>query len=344
MKRLLLVLLTMGAISGCVKIPADADYLSQGAGYTQTVFQPVLGRTSIMPDDAFATIFNADNSTLPLTFKMSKVRDAETGDTVDLFNKTFDVLVWKQPYTGLEKTREELEKKRSIEKHHLFEVREHSGQLVMWTPVDKAYLNAVKVQPSKGYNFDIEVSNSGGTKMIRNMQLKPMRPQPYWPNNIDPVTGNAYGTLNPTYLYNMKSYKDNTYLSSSDCQMVFYKDPESRDNTLTFEFRDSSYQPIDPKMFNITQWDKVCHHFGDPVFTSENVTYQVAYPIPLAGITTQYTIDNGLAAKVMFGFSRIGAGGIRQDAFIGTLLNIYEPGAWKIIFWFYRDNPDFRNN
>ncbi|WP_291906044.1 DUF5007 domain-containing protein [Chitinophaga sp. CB10] len=344
MKKLLLAMTTMGLLHACVKLPADADYLSKGAGYTQSNFQPILGRTTVMPNDPFATIFNADHSTLPLTFKMLSVRDAETGDTVDLFNKTFDVQVWKEAYTGFETTREEIEKKRVIEKHRLFEVREHSGQLVFWTPQDLQYLNAVKVQPHKGYKFDIEVSNSGGSKVIHNLELQPLRPQPFEPTNVDPVTGNSYGVLRPSVVSGIKNYNDDSYLSSADVQMVFYKDLNSKENTLTFEFRDSSYAPIDPKKFNSTQWEKVCHHFGEPVFTPEGVTYQVAYPIPLAAITTQYTTVNGLSAQSMFSFNRIGTGGMRQDATIGTQFRIFEPGAWKIIFWFYRGNPDFRNN
>ncbi|NIG54177.1 DUF5007 domain-containing protein [Chitinophaga sp. Cy-1792] len=340
MRKIFLVMMAAGMLGACVKLPADADFLSSGAGYTQTNFQPVIGRTTVMPEQG-NIIFNSDNSTLPLTFKMLNVREVVTGDTTDLFNKTFDVQVWKHQYTGLETTREEIEAKRTIEQHHLFEVREHSGQLVFWAPINLSYLNAIRVQPDPGYKFDVEVSNGGGSKVIRNLELQPLRAQPYWPTNIDPVTGNAYGALYPQLVSNMKTTRENTYLFNSDVQMVFFKDPKSTEHTLSFEFRDSSYNLIDPKKFNITRWDLVCHHFGDPVFTPENVTYQVAYPIPLAPIDTRYVTSGGQHATAKFGFNRISGGGFIEESYLGCDFNIYEPGAWKIIFWFYRGNPDF---
>ncbi|WP_143308962.1 DUF5007 domain-containing protein [Chitinophaga vietnamensis] len=345
MKRLQLLLAAAGLIGtqACVKVPADVDYISPGAGYNQTTFEPVLGRTSLLPGDPQTNIFNADHSTLPLTFKVMNVRTA-AGEPVDIFNKTFPVLVWKEAYTGLEKTREEIEKKRTIEEHHLFEVREHSGQFVMWTPIDPAYLNAVKVQPDPGYRFDVEVSNSGGTKMIRNMELKPLRQQPYEPNTIDPVTGNSYGTNNPNLVVNIKAKNSDYYMGNSAIKLIFYKDPKSTGNSLTFEFRDSSYNPIDPKMFGDTKWEEVVHHFGAAQFAPDGVTYDVAYPVPLTPLPTRYTNNLGNRAHVQFSYSRIGVAGIRETALLGTDLAIYEPGNWRVIFWFWARNPDFSNN
>jgi hypothetical protein len=328
---------------GCVKLPADVDFISPAANYTQTLFEPVLGRTTLLPTDPTINIFNPDNSTTPLTFKIMNMRDA-SGTTVDIFNKTFPVQVWKEAYTGLETTRAEVDKKRAIEQHHLFEVREHSGQFVMWAPTDLQYLNAIKVQPDSGYRFDVEVSNSGGSKMIRNLQLKPMRVQPYEPNVIDPVTGNSYGALVPYIVSNVKNFNDQSYLGNFDVIMVFSKDPKSTGNSLSFEFRDSSYNTIDPKKFNETKWEELVHHFGPAKFTAQAVTYDVAYPIPLALRQTKYTDVLGQRAIASFKYGRIANGASRVTATVETRFAIHEPGDWKVVFWFWKGNPDFRDN
>lgn len=341
-------LLTVLAASGlllyaCVKVPADVDFISSGANYNQTTFEPVLGRTSLLPQDPATNIFNADNSTSPLNFKIMNMRGAD-GGSAEIFNKTFPVLVWKEAYTGLETTREEIEKKRTIEQHHLFEVREHSGQFVMWAPNDLQYLNAIKMQPDSGYKFDVEVSNSGGSKMIRNLELKPLRPQPYAPSSIDPVTGNANGYTYAYLVSGVKNYNDDSYIGNTGVVMVFYKDPNATGNSLTFEFRDSSYDPINPALFKHTKWEDVVHHFGQPKFTPEGVTYDVAYPIPLALRQTKYTNGTGDRAVATFSYDRISNGALRVTAQVGTQFAIYEPGVWKIVFWFWRGNPDFRDN
>lgn len=340
--QLLTVLLGTGMCinAACVKVPADVDYLSSSATYTQTRFEPILGRTSLMPGDPGTKIFNPDNSTSPLTFKIINMRGAD-GDSADIFKKTFPVQVWTEPYTGLEKTREEIEKKRKIEQHHLFEVREHSGQFVMWAPTDPGFLNAVKKQPDPGYLFDVEVSNSSGNKIIRNLELKPLRQQPYAPSSIDPVTGNSYGPQYPTTVSNIKANGMDGNLSSFMVMVVFYKDPVSKGNTLSFEFRDSSYQAIDPQKFSGTKWEEILHHFGTAKFTAEAVTYEVAYPIPLSTRPTKYTNNVGDRANVLFSFDRLDYGTIRTTSQLGTSFAIYEPGDWKVVFWFYGRNPDF---
>ncbi|NSL87580.1 DUF5007 domain-containing protein [Chitinophaga sp. Mgbs1] len=333
----------MCVTAACVKIPADADYISPSATYTQTLFEPVLGRTSLIPGDPGTNIFNKDNSTSPLNFKIINMRGAN-GEAADIFNKTFPVLVWKEPYTGLEKTREEIDRKRTIEQRRLFEVREHSGQFVMWRPEDLAYLNAIKKQPDPGYKFDVEVSNSGGSKIVRNLELKPLRPQPYEPNAFDPVTGNSYGEVTPRVVSNIKVMYEDQTMGSMMVKMIFYKNPDTKGNTLTFEFRDSAYRPIDPKLFRTTKWEEMIHHFGTARFTPEAVTYEVAYPIPLSVRPTRYTNGAGNRAMVSFTYDRMVNGQFRSSAILGTDFAIYEPGDWKIVFWFHKRNPDFKDN
>ncbi|WP_373564745.1 DUF5007 domain-containing protein [Sphingobacterium sp. E70] len=47
----------------------------------------------------------------------------------------------------------------------------------------------VKAQPDSGYVFDVELTNTGGRRYLRNFKLKPLRERPYEPSIIDPITG-----------------------------------------------------------------------------------------------------------------------------------------------------------
>lgn len=339
----LMLLAAAGTFNSCIKVPADVDFLSSQANYTQTVYEPVLGRTSLFPDETGAMLFNPDNSTLPLSFKIVNFRDSK-GDSAEIFSKTFPTIVWKEAYTGEEKTREEVEKKRRTEDHKLFEVREHSGQFVMWAPTNLSYLNAIKMQPDNGYTFDVEVSNSGGSKMIRNMQLKPLRPRPYEPSATDPITGNMLGNTTVLTLTRMYDKFTSIPLNTSDVAVVFYKEPESTRNALSFEFRDTAYRVIDPMKFGVTKWEELVHHFGTAKFENNRVVFDVAYPIPLAKRATKYTNFNGTRAKLEFGFDRIMNGMDRVQARMTFEFAIYEPGDWKMVFWFRGANPDFSDN
>lgn len=342
-KNGLMLLLMAGAVHSCIKVPADVDFLSSQAAYTKTEYEPVLGRTTLFPEEVGSVLFNPDNSTQPLTFKILNFKDSR-GDSAEIFYKTFPVLVWKSAYTGDEKTREELEKKRVIEQHRLFEVREHSGQFVMWAPTNLAYLNAVRQQPDAGYTFDVEVSNSGGAKLIRDMKLKPFRSRPFEPAVTDPITGNTFGYARPNILFGMADVHTQRSIYAEDVAVVFYKEPESTGRSLTFEFRDTAYRPIDPKLFAATKWEELVHHYGTAKFEADRVIYDVSYPIPLSRLPTRYSNSNGSRASVRFGFDRIVNGTSRVQALLGLEFAIYEPGDWKVIFWFKDANPDFKDN
>ena len=86
------------------------------------------------------------------------------------------------------------------------------------------------------------------------------------------------------------------------------------------------------------------HHFGTAKFESDKVVFNVAYPVPLSRLPTRYTNREGSRARVKFGYDRIVNGTTRIQAVMGLDFAIYEPGDWKIIFWFRDGNPDFKDN
>jgi hypothetical protein len=213
----------------------------------------------------------------------------------------------------------------------------------MWSSANSSF---VRSAPDPGYAFDVKVSNSGGVRYFRNLTLAPFRERPYEPSIYDPVTGlAALPYVSPLFISNMIGDSSQLNLTLKDVQVYFHKDTataKSDVNTLTFKFLDSSYHPIDPAKFNLTNWATLVHGFNMQQ-TSEYVRYDVAYPIPLINYPTIYTSTDGTMANTVFSYNRIGYGGFRQTATMTFDFAIYDPGNWEIDFVFPGDSPRFRN-
>ncbi|AYD48517.1 DUF5007 domain-containing protein [Arachidicoccus soli] len=322
-------------ISSCVKkyLPSDKDAIGNNARFLTTTYTPILGRNTLMTNN-----FDPGNSTQPLTFSIVNIKKSN-GDPATELTDVFPVQIWKTAYTGLETSIAQIDSERTTEYHHLFEIREHSGEFLMWAPAKSSF---VATQPDSGYVFDVEVSNSGGRQFFRNLRLKPLKEQPYVPSNLDPITGQAtQAGVNPSYLTGIVGEHSDLPLGTSDVSVFFYKVGDG--NTLTFKFLDTLYHPIDPHKFNTTNWQHLVHGFNMRM-TDSSVTYDVAYPIPLVkGLKTNYTDPSGNYAYTRFNYSRIGFGGAVQPAELGFYFQLYEPGDWQIIFQFKKDNPKFED-
>lgn len=337
-RRVVLCGLGLFVLASCKKnIPSDQDSLGEDVVYNTNIFEPLLGRNSF-----FNNIVNiGQNTSQPLTFKIVNVRDID-GQPTTLFNDKFPVKVWKESYTGYEKSIEEIESKRKTEYRQLLEIMEKSGNINFWG--QSANSNFVKTQPDSGYVFDVELTNTGGRRYLRNFRLKPLRERPYEPSFKDPVTGLQ---IFP-YAYvskmsgNMRSDRTNSALFYSDIHVYFNKleskSPGSR--TLTISFLDSLNHTIDPKKFAATDWENLVHGFNHR-FENNKVIYDVAYPIPLTNQVTAYTDETGLYAYMQFKFLRKGDFGIVEDNYFGLDFGIYEEGDWEIQFRFPYESPKF---
>ncbi|ACU59276.1 DUF5007 domain-containing protein [Chitinophaga pinensis] len=345
MRKSLLFLSLLLLLFACRKWAADdLDFLSKRAVYNQKVFAPILGRTTL-----YSQIFNTDNSTTPISFRILNVRYKRDGKAASDFDQQTDVLVWKSAYTGEEKSLAEIENKRAVERHSIFEIRPTSGDFVLWA---EAIQSNMRHQPDSGYLFDVEATNSGGTNTYKDLSLMPMREQPYAPYEYDAVTGihranfpnpNDSSVFELIYnhpgVYNMVDDDTNLDLKGDSVRVFFNK--KGNGNSLSFKFMDKDSLPIDPAKFNLTPWDSLMHGFDKKITTTE-VTYQVAYPIPAMRFRTRYTNGDGSQAYVKFSFTRVAFGNIRQTGVLDLNFNIYQKGDWEIIFYF-RNNPRFRD-
>ncbi|RPE11993.1 DUF5007 domain-containing protein [Chitinophaga lutea] len=333
-------LLAVAVLAGpaCKKyLPDDLDYLSEKAVFTTTLYQPVLGRTTF-----YSNVFNAGQSSLPLNFKIVNMR-TRAGNAVDLADSSVEVLVWKKGYTGLEKTLEEITQKRKPEKHPLWEIRPHSGEFVIWAEATNQQMVS---QPDSGYFFDVDVSNSGGRRVFKNLILKPLSQRAYEPNQFDPVTGQVKKDNNGNILHinptvnNITGDLTGKALTADQVRVYFRKKGEG--NSLSFQFLDKDSLPIDPAKFNRTVLDSVVHGFNVKK-TATSLAFDVAYPIPLIRLKTRYTNNDGSQAAVAFTYDRLGLGGIRSTSSLSFNFRIFEKGDWEIVFHFYKDNPRFRD-
>ncbi|WP_235891174.1 DUF5007 domain-containing protein [Sphingobacterium lumbrici] len=320
-------------LSSCKKNLPDARLsIANDSKYTRTVFEPVLGRSTL-----FSNIFQYGNSSRPLDFKILNMRTF-TGEPAPELTLNYPVLVWKGVYNGTEKSIAEIEAKRTIEYHPLFEIRPHSGDLFMWAAANS---NMIKAQPDSGYVFDVEMSNSGGRRYFQNMRLMPLRERPYEPSNLDPITGQGTAiSVNPTGV-NIIGERGQPLNTRDDVQVLFKK--TGNGNSITFKFIDTLSNPIDPNKFAETDWENLVHGFN-MVKDQEKVRFDVAYPIPLSGYPTRYTTVSGQQARVVFKFNRQAFGNVLQQCYLAFNFNIYEKGDWELTFWFKRDKPKFDND
>ncbi|WP_316790623.1 DUF5007 domain-containing protein [Pedobacter frigoris] len=320
---------------GCKKnLPEDRESIALDTRFTQTVYTPVLGRNTLFSDNFFL-----GTSSQPLTFKIINMRTRD-GVEASVLTKKTPVQVWTQPYLGDEKSIAEIEAKRKIENRPLFEIREHSGQFLMWSA---ARSPDVKTQPDSGYVFDVEMSNSGGRRYFRDFKLMPLKERAFEPSVLNSITGLAqYVGLTPSGVNNLRGARNGQFISYNDIGVLFKKN-EGAGNSLTFKFVDSLFNPINPSSFNLTNWNQLLHGFN-MIKTNESVKYDVAYPIPLIAYRTKYTNTNGDKAHTVFRYDRQGFGNIREEAYISMDFAIYEPGNWEIIIWFTGQSPKFTND
>lgn len=321
-------------LGSCNKfLPTSKAALGDDALFTQTLYQPVLGRATL-----YNTFSVGASTTQPLTFAIINPR-RKNGEPAPELTDVFPVTVWKTAYTGTETSLAQINAERDTEMHHLFEIRPSSGQFVMWPEASSSF---VKSLPDSGYIFDVEMSNSGGRKYFRNFQLIPYRERPYEPSNLDPITGQAtVPYIYPGIVSNIDGVTSGEPMTSSDIEVFFYKTGDG--NSLTFKFLDTLQNNIDPHKFNLTNWNTLVHGFNMKMNT-DSVTYQVAYPIPLTTLPTQYTTADGSQAIVIFQWARQGYANLRVVGSLGLAFNIYQKGDWQIIFWFKNDNPKFDND
>lgn len=348
-------ILALMVFPGCKKLynlPDPKEYLSKNINYDNKIIEPVLGRWNMHGG------FKSDNSSFPLKFEIVNARYGDGRKVTDLF-QVKPTYVWTGFYDGKETSLAEIEAKRKLEDHPLFEVRS-SGEFILW---GSSTNDLIQPRPSDSTNlaqdtrfFDLKVSNSGGEILLRDFQVRPWRERPYWPDNdINPFSGKVNRDpkapndpdkrdyIRP-FLGNVIGVKTLKNLVSNDDikDAVVYIRPFTGGNghNLRFKFLNTDSLPMNPVVFNNTKWDQLVHGFNRKM-TNEYVQFDVAYPIPLTAVGTPFT--RGGNAHVEFSYSRRGFGGGVTVGVFGLDFKIFRPGDWEIVFHFKRDNPKFED-
>jgi hypothetical protein len=349
-----LVVLTVSACKKLYNLPDANEFISNNINYDNKVIEPVLGRWNLHGG------INTDNSSLPLKFEIVNARFGDGRPVTDLF-QVKPTYVWTAAYTGLETSLEEIESKRKLEDHPLFEVRS-SGEFILWASSSNALITPRPIDSSNLVQdirfFDLKISNTGGERLIRDFQVRPFRERPYSPDNDinhytgevardpkDPKNPGKRDYIRPSRFDNVIGETTNINLYTDDNRkdlVVYIRQFEGGNgHSLRFKFLDKDSLPINPLKFNETRWEQLVHGFNLQK-TAEYVQYDVAYPIPLVtGLNTRFT--DGGNAKAMFSYSRKGFGGGLTTATFGLNFRIYKEGNWEIVFHFKNDNPKFED-
>src|SRR5690606_24380412 len=297
-------------------LPAESEYLSPNINYANRTLEPIIGRTTELGQP------NLDNSTQPMEFEIINARYGDGRPVTDIF-QVQPVKVWIADYDGDETSLEEIEAKRRVEERPIFEVTP-AGKFIFWGSSTDAL---VEPRPSDAVLlvqdirfFDLKVMNAGGSTILTVFQLIPWLERPYDPSDdINPYTGgiapdpdDPRHPLKRNYirpsLSNVVGAESDRNLGTDNNTLnnvVAYIKPFEGGNghNLRFVFWGPDSTVINPARFNETVWDELVHGFNR-VDTDEYVQYDVAYPIPLAAVQTDYT--SGLFARVNFSYSRIG--------------------------------------
>ncbi|GAB3011514.1 DUF5007 domain-containing protein [Niabella terrae] len=334
-RTLLLFLLLPVVMVSCDKYLPDArENIGIDSEIPVKTYTPVLGRNSV-----YSNIFSKLSTSYPATFKLVNLR-RRSGDDAPELRTVVPVKVWSHAYTGEETSLEEIEAKREIQNRPVFEIGEHSGDLIFWNTANSNFIRAL---PDSGYLFDIEVSNSGGRRYFQDLQLQPLREVAYEPNSFDAYTGMQTSPyVHPNDIINVQvdTSLANMYMGNFAIDVTFNKIMDGNENKLTFRFLDRDNNFINPDKFTDTDWPGLVHGFNMEK-TATGVSYDVAYPIPLARIPTKYTSNGGLLNRVMFRYRSLGFGNAIEENYFGLNFAIYEPGNWEIIFRFSIFNPKF---
>ena len=347
-----------GLLTSCsdlYNLPEDKDFMSEEINYLSKVIEPILGRYGLY------TSLQADNSTLPMSFEIVNARYGDGRPVEDLF-KTAQTYEWLKEYDGLEKSLEEIEAKRHLVEKPLFEV-DSNGRFILWPSATEELITprpvdtVLKTQDIR--YFDLKVQNTGGTQIIKDFQIIPWRQRNYYPDtDINPYTGGKAPDPQRPKDTTRQDYIIPSYISSSVIgenselrlennsikkDVVVYIRPfqGGKGNSLRFKFMGKDGNFIHPNNFNETKWEALVHGFNQ-VMTDEYVQYDVAYPIPLNNVKTDFA--EGGVAKVKFAYSRITFGGFRIIADFGLDFRIYKKGDWEIVFHFRNENPKFEDD
>lgn len=316
-----LITLSLPVFEGCKKYwPTENDAFNLDMNFSVTEFKPILGRNTY-----FSNVFANDQSTLPLTFKIVNLRSFD-GDQVPELLKLFPVRIWTKPYTGLEKSREEILAKTDTIMRPIWEIGKHSGAFTMW---NVAGSDLIKTEPDSCYVFDVEVSNNGGRRYFRNLKLKPQVEIPA--EASAGLMGNVIGDSTRQALFDSR----------------YWINRKGDGNSITFKFLDPKLKAIKLSRFNemkTEDWQKLVHGFNMKFAPdSTSVTFDVIYPIPLVPtVNTPY--NSGDYATSLFKYSRIAFGGQRQYSFLGINYNILQEGDWEIVVYFPTEAPLFAND
>ncbi|HEY9261381.1 DUF5007 domain-containing protein [Chitinophaga sp.] len=335
----MLGMLTM-MVSSCYKnlLPDEKEHFSNNANFDGDQYSANFGRTNV-----FYGKFNPDYSTQPLTFELQNIAGPD-GMPVPALREEVDTWQWKEYYSGTEKSVDEINAKRTSVKRPLLDIRENSGDLVVWAT------DTSKLKPGL-YTFDIFVKNSGGQKTFPKRKLQLLRPRPYEPYEFDDITGerkplNNGGEIHPS-VSGVQDQQNNNIPAEN--VTVYFRKTGTAKNSISIKFFDADSAAIRLPAFNITKWDSLVYKSNTIVkmvpfafnrkMTADStvVTWDITNPFPVLA-------DVGIneRASIEFIYERVSYG-MRNQAKLGLTFGIFEAGSWDIIFKF-KVNPKFTND
>lgn len=134
--------------------PKEIGYLSDEIYYRVNPFLASKGQT------VYSAPLELDGSSSPMTVRLLAVRHKESGLSADSLLKTFDVQQYSSAITRDDSTLELLNKKIIVKPEQVLRINPLGGRIEVTSASSNVALGT--------YTFDIEVSNSRGTRQLKN--------------------------------------------------------------------------------------------------------------------------------------------------------------------------------
>ena len=170
LNKLALSICAVLALSACNTIPDG--YLSDTIVYTHNPFNVDAGGTT------YSEAPNLAGSSFPVKFELTEIRN-EKGEIDSSLIKTRDLVIWTSAYDGHTDTTLALiqAKRKVVPNQPTMQLLEGSGQLLFTAAT-------AKVAEGK-YTLSMKMSNSAGTRILKDIVTVNLRNNPYTYNNLN---------------------------------------------------------------------------------------------------------------------------------------------------------------
>ncbi|MGN7723156.1 DUF5007 domain-containing protein [Chitinophaga sp. 22620] len=286
-----------GTMYGCRKVDLQDGYFGENIRYKDKIITLETGRDVLKGD------LIIDRSNTPIAVELVDIRRWDGKPAPEML-KEVDAIEWKEEKTGQEKSIEELLAKQHVVKRPVFEINRADGRLI--------FRKESYGMDSATYFIDVKVSNSAGSRIIKNAV------------EVKVAVGAEYEYENDyAWIVCADTDWDNCspYFDSVNIRIESFK-YTAGGSKMVWRFKDQNGNVINPKVFPEGSKQKG-KRLEDYVFAyrkyDDRLEYDCAYPFNTAYREYEWWVPGSTFGK-----------NDRYDLFAALKFRIFRQGTWDI--------------